>query len=362
VTEPALLSDPDQVSAEWLTGVLRHSGALAEGVVASFEADDIGTGQVGCNVRYRIRYQPEGAGPPTVVAKFASRDPSSRAAGVQTLTYETEVAFYRDIADTVDISRPHCHFAAVEPGTPNVILVLEDLAPAEQGDQLTGCDPALAELAVLEAAKLHGPRWGDPELLRVPWLASKAGGDGALAGAFAMLWPGFVDRYRATLIDESLTVGSSMAAAGAGWTPADPGPLTVCHADYRLDNMLFAPPGHPRPIAVVDWQTVRLGVGTSDVAYFLGAAMPPERRRECEKHLVTRYHEALTGYGIADYGFDQCWEDYRRYSFGGFFMAVFASMLVQRTDRGDAMFMAMANGAAAQIVDLDALEFLPRPA
>jgi hypothetical protein len=39
-------------------------------------------------------------------------------------------------------------------------------------------------------------------------------------------------------------------------------------------------------------------------------------------------------------------------------MAVFASMVVGRTERGDAMFMTMANGAAAQVVDLDAFGFL----
>jgi hypothetical protein len=358
MTEPQLIADPEQVTTEWLTAVLRHSGAIASEEVTEFEAEPIGTGQVGCNVRYRLGYDAEGTGPASVVAKFASRDEASRTTGVHTLTYETEVAFYRDIAGSVDISRPRCHFAAVEPGTPNVVLVLEDMAPAEQGDQLAGCDLAQAELAVVEAARLHGPRWGDPGLQEVGWLAAKSSGDSGLAGAFGMLWPGFVDRYQKTLTEESLTVGARMAEAGASWASPTPGDLTVCHADYRLDNMLFAPVESDRPITVVDWQTVRLGVGTSDVSYFISAAMTPDRRRAHEKDLLARYHEALSAYDIGEYGFDQCWEDYRRYSFSGFFMAVFASMLVQRTDRGDAMFMAMANGAAAQVIDLDALEFL----
>ena len=55
------------------------------------------------------------------------------------LTYETEVAFYRDLALTVDISRPRCHFAEVRSGTADVVLVMEDIAPAEQGDQIAGC-------------------------------------------------------------------------------------------------------------------------------------------------------------------------------------------------------------------------------
>jgi hypothetical protein len=361
VTEPRLLSDPEQVDAGWMTDVLRHSGAVpADAAVVGLDAEQIGTGQVGCNVRYRLTYEPAEAGPPSVVAKFASRDEASRAAGVQTLTYETEVAFYRDIAPTVDVSRPVCHFAAVEAGTPNVVLVLEDLAPAEPGDQLAGCGVEQARLAVVEAARLHGPRWGDPALLDVRWLADKLAGDPALIGAFALFWPGFCERYRPALSAQSLEVGDRMAAAGVGWAEEHPPTLTVCHADFRLDNMLFGPPGHPRPLSVVDWQTVRLGVGTSDVSYFMSAAMPPERRRSCEEEMVGAYHAALAAYGVEGYSLDRCWEDYRRYSFNGFFMGVFASMVVQRTQRGDAMFMAMVNGAAAQVCDLDSFEFLGR--
>jgi hypothetical protein len=42
----------------------------------------------------------------------------------------------------------------------------------------------------------------------------------------------------------------------------------------------------------------------------------------------------------------------------GYVMAVIASVLVGRTERGDAMFMAMANRHAAQALDLDATELL----
>ena len=81
-----------------------------------------------------------------MVCKFASADPDSAAAGVSTLTYETEVAFYRELAHTVDVSRPHCYFADLDHGTANVVIVLEDLAPAEQGDQIAGCTVEQAEL------------------------------------------------------------------------------------------------------------------------------------------------------------------------------------------------------------------------
>jgi hypothetical protein len=284
----------------------------------------------------------------------------SRATGIATLTYETEVAFYRDLAATVDVSRPVCYFESIEPGTADVVLVLEDMAPAVQGDQIAGCGLAQAELVVDEAARLHGPRWGDASLLDHPWLATGLEGGPGIAQLYQFTWPQFVDRYRETLEPGAEDVGAVLAEHIDDWVTREPGPLTLTHGDYRLDNMLFGPRTIPasRPLTIVDWQTVRLGCGTTDVSYFLGAGLDPATRRAHEHALVARYHQALEAYGVADYPFERCWEDYRRFSFAGYLMAVVASVLVGRTERGDQMFMAMANRHAAQVDDLGAAELL----
>src|SRR5690242_3202670 len=133
---PPLVADPELVTPEWLTHVLQHGGAIGDGTtVSAFDSAPIGSGQVGANIRYSLAYDSE-PGPASIVCKFSSRDPQSASTGVQTLTYETEVAFYRDLAHTVDVSRPHCYLASLESGTANVVLVMEDLTPAEQGDQI----------------------------------------------------------------------------------------------------------------------------------------------------------------------------------------------------------------------------------
>jgi hypothetical protein len=359
---PPLVADPDLVTAEWLTQVLRYAGAIdAAASVASFRASPIGTGQVGANVRYALSYdRPGPQAPATVVCKFSSRDEASAAAGVATLTYETEVAFYRDLAHTVDISRPQCHFADLRSGTADVVLVMEDIAPAEQGDQIAGCTVREAGLAIEEAARLHGPRWGDPALRELGWL-DRGGTTESIAAMLGTIWEAFAERYRALLAPVTLEAGPQVAAL-APELLANRSPLrTPVHSDYRLDNMLFATDGGGRPLTVVDWQTVQLGVGPSDVAYFLGSAFEPGRRRLCERDLLLRYHRALTeDYGVDDYPFDQCWHDYVRSSYGSLLMAVFASMLVGRTERGDAMFMAMANRSAQMAADLDAPAVITR--
>lgn len=355
--EPRPIYDPDAVTGEWLTEVLLHAGALgADDRVVGLEREEIGTGQVGSNVRFRLRYAAgdTATGPRSVVGKFAARDEVSRGAGIATRTYETEVAFYRDLAASVEISRPACYFAAIEPGTADVVLVLEDLAPAVPGDQIAGCSVAQAELAVDEAARLHGPRWGDPSLADHAWLADGYANRGGIAEFYAMTWDAFLDRYRATLDPAAVEVGTHLRAHIADWIGREPAALTLTHSDYRLDNMLFG----PGSLTVVDWQTVRLGCGPSDVAYFLGAGLDPETRRRHERDLVARYYQGLFTYDIGDYSFEACWDDYRRHSYGGYVMAVIASILVGRTDRGDAMFMAMANRHAAQVTDLAAVDLL----
>jgi len=353
--EPELVGDPDLVTPEWLTRVLRHGGAIDDRTtITGFDSSYIGTGQVGANVRYQLRYD-GGDGPATIVGKFASRDPQSAATGIQTGTYETEVAFYRTLAHTVEISRPHCYLAALEHGTANVVIVMEDVAPAEQGDQIRGCSVDDATIAIDEAAKLHGPRWGDPTLKELAWL-DRSATSGGLVGMLQFVWDGFVERYRATLSDASLEVGPRVIASVEKMAAYQPVALTPIHYDYRLDNMLF---GHPdRPLVVVDWQTVQLGMGPSDVAYFLGNAFEPEVRRGCEEQLVQRYHDALLAYGVTGYSQEQCWEEYRRSSCASLLMAVFASMMVGRTDRGDAMFMAMANRSAQMAIDLELFSLL----
>ncbi|MDY7103765.1 MAG: phosphotransferase [Actinomycetota bacterium] len=356
LTRPPLVTDPDLVTAEWLTHVLRHDGAIdASTEVDAFVAEDIGTGQVGANVRYRLGYAGN-PGPGSVVCKFSSRDPVSAAGGIATLTYETEVAFYRDLADRVAVSRPHCHWADIESGTADVVLVLEDLAPATQADQIVGCTVEQAALAVDEAAALHATCWDDPALTELAWLDRRTQLD--LPTVLPPMWKAFVERYESTLDAVTLEEGRRLVASVDAAAANRPGMRTAVHGDFRLDNMLFASAEGGRPITVVDWQTVQLGAGASDVAYFLGSAFAPEVRRDNEEDLVRRYHAALTARGVTGYSFDECFEDYRRSAHACMIMAVFASMLVGRTDRGDTMFMAMANRSAAMAADHDTVGLL----
>lgn len=50
--------------------------------------------------------------------------------------------------------------------------------------------------------------------------------------------------------------------------PADQ-PAALCHGDYKLDNVLFAPTAPPRLLAVVDWEMAGIGDPLVDLAWAL---------------------------------------------------------------------------------------------
>ena len=128
---------------------------------------------IGANYRVGLS-SPDPNVPKSVVVKLPSPEPESRAAGISHRTYEREAKFYMNLASRVDIRRPHCHWVEFDEETHDFVLVLEDLAPAEPGDQLTGCTVEQARLAVVELAGLHGPMWADPKLFDIDWLQRRA--------------------------------------------------------------------------------------------------------------------------------------------------------------------------------------------
>lgn len=343
----AIPTGMDDVTAEWLTSAVgaRFGGAT----VTDVERRQIGTGQIADSVRVGLTWDPPGAGPASLVAKVTSASEASRQAAIQTRTYEVEVGFYGELADQLPVRRPACYWTGFDPAAAAYGVVLEDLAPAEQGDQMRGCLVEEAALSLDELALLHAPLWGHPERLDgYAWLRRGSGTTSPGIGSFLeILLPGFLERYAGRLTPEVLALIERAVPKFASAPPAE-GPETVVHGDFRNDNLMF---GGER-VCVLDWQTVSIGHAVADVSYFLGGSLLPDDRRAHERELLERYCGRLAEQDIA-LDLDVCLAQYRRFAFSGMNMAILASMLVGRTDRGDEMFIAMADRAGLHALDHD---------
>jgi hypothetical protein len=319
-------------------------------------AEPVGTGQMGVCARLDIAYRGDAAGLPTsLVAKLPAADPAARAlvAGA----YRTEVAFYRHLAPTLAVRAPACHFSAVADEGANFVLLLEDVAPARQGDQLTGCAPDEALSAVENLAGLHGPRWCDPTLVEETGLTEiDAESVSTLAAVTADATERFTARFEGELGDDDREVLRRLPAVVEHWMLARRERFAPVHGDYRLDNVLFHPEG--TDTVAVDWQTLGLGLPGRDLAYFVGTSLDPDDRQAHEQELVAAYHRALQGHGVSGYTLDECWDDYCYGALQGPLITVLGCAYGARTERGDRMFLAMVRRSCAAVRDLATYDLL----
>jgi hypothetical protein len=342
---------PDDITAARLSEILG-------GEVGAIESTRIGDGLVGLNLRVRLLdAAPEL--PDSVVIKLPSIDETSRATGIALRNYEREVKFYLQVADTVDIRVPDCHFGEWDSSTGDFVLVLEDMAPAEQGDQVTGCSIERAAAAVEELALLHAPRWDDPTLHDIDWLGRRTSTEDVtgVAALWSMFHGPFLETYAKHLSTEQVDLSHAFGPRILDWMGDREGPLAITHGDYRLDNLLFATPAGGPPVTAVDWQTPGHGPPIADLAYFLGAGLLSDERAVSERSLLDRYALALAARSV-DVDSSWLWTQYCRESFGGVVMAVVASQIVGGSERSESMFAAMATRHLQHALDTGALDLI----
>src|SRR3546814_15425828 len=78
-------------------------------------------------------------------------------------TYVKEVSWYRELAAGSGVAAPRCHHAEIADDEVDFVLILSDLAPARQGDQLAGLGlPGLLP-CIDAAAGLNPLLWNDPQ-------------------------------------------------------------------------------------------------------------------------------------------------------------------------------------------------------
>jgi hypothetical protein len=351
--QPTTASEQEEAAnyQAWLSRTLNT-------IIDSFTSKQVGTGQVSNCHRLQLKYSAsnQNPGPASVILKVASTDPKSRQSGISLRLYEREVYFYQEVASMFQDMVPKCYHASFNPSTGGQLLLLSDAGASVTGDDIKGASVEQAREAVATLGKIHGIMLRDSEFAeRIKWFERPAPLSQAL---FATLFAGFEQRYADRVSTTHLDICRRLVSsydASQKIQENSAGPKGLVHGDYRLDNLLFRDQG----MLVVDWQTVFIGPILADLAYFLGCSLRVEDRRAHVDELIDVYLE-MVGY---DTGMTRelVLEGLRDHSFFGIVMAIVSPMMVERTDRGDEMFMTMLERHCEAVIDLKALAILPEP-
>jgi aminoglycoside phosphotransferase len=351
----------DEVTPDWMTAVLRTSGALGEGGrVSAVEPASFaeGVGFLSYLFRVGLTYEGEADGAPgSVIVKFPV-DTAMRGVADGLAFYQRELRYYTDLAHEAPFRVPQAHAVVMDTASTDFVLVMEELSGLRGLDQAAGVSAEDAVTAVRGAARLHATYW-DRDLtdLATTFLPlDNPIHQAVLPQIFASGW----DRCKAEagdLLSAALVTYGDRYLEVLPWLLAQQSTnATLLHGDWRADNLLIADDGS---LAVIDFQIMGIGAAAYDVGYFLSQSMEPEVRQAAGPRVIDAYFAELE---TADIDVDRADEErilalttafcliYPVSTFGSWDML---------PDNAREMARAMLRRAATAIEDGDALALLP---
>ena len=311
-----ILYGPEEITPDWLTQALRSTGAIGGCEVLDLKVEPFGEGRgVWGNIARLIpRYSNQDVhNPRTLIAKFPSSDPNTRANAGSIGLNEREHKFYTELAVEVNLRTPRNYYSNLSPDNADLVILMEDLSHGRAGNSVEGCSEVEAEQAIYQLAQFHAQWWNSAFLEKSSWVPII----GAFLPAFFAVYNyktvcnTFLERFESSIPSEIAEAAPELdQLPRTSSTRLSGPPFTMLHGDYHLDNLIFDLPGNDPTIAVIDWQIVSKGLGVVDVVTFLTSYGDTNRRRETESKILNLYHSTLLECGVKDYGFDQCLSDY----------------------------------------------------
>ncbi len=343
--------DPD-----WISDALEREGIAPEKV--TFDGF-IGTGQMSRNARFLLEW-PNDVGPDSVIVKLPSADQATREVSFTHNLYGNECEFYRSVASLVDIAVPESLAVHFDVEKNDFAIVLQDMTGFEQGDHFSELTDTQLALALEQAVALHAPLWGKtgrPEchFLRV----DRDDRSEMMQELLSVFLPAVFERLGDGLEPDVVDLLCQFEAIAGSWSKLHSTPTTLVHGDFRADNFMFGSDPTGPPMVTVDWQTLGLGLGATDIAYLIGGSLEPARRRNIEYELLESYVSQLRQQGVL-YEMAECRQDYALGALHGVRIAVTATTMANQTKRGDALFTLMLNRHGRHALDLGSLDVVAR--
>jgi hypothetical protein len=341
---------PDEITAAWLTAALQTRHPDVE--VTSVHLGEI-LWATATKVRILVDYNDAGHAlglPPTFVVKagFGGHE----LAADMLCFYEAEVAFYRDIAPTLDVGLPECFFAAMDSAQGQALVVLEDLLARNVrfGADGGNATPTVVAGVLAFLASVHAATWMRDDLAELSFYP------GSLRGVLLQVlgadyWGKSIGKPRGAAVPESLRDAATVRHMFKSlWDWDREHAVCIAHGDAHLGNAYVARDGKP---GLVDWQMAGRGHWAQDVAYLIACALDPATRRTHERSLLRGYLEQLSSHGITPPGFDDAWDAYRRHVVQGIFWTANADEMYP-----EPVNLEIIGRAATAIDDLGSLDLI----
>jgi aminoglycoside/choline kinase family phosphotransferase len=205
-----------------------------------------------------------------VILKLPSELPENRAVGDIFGFYEREGRFYEQISETLPVRTPHCYFNHIDPAANEFALLLEDFGGRTLVSQIAGIDVTRAAEAIRAIALVHAQWWASKDLDALTWMPRAIDPGIISAGAqYRQAWPAFLDRLGDAMPDGSIALGERIGPAWEATQTAlyERAPSTLCHGDFRVDNLMFDDEAEGREhVGIIDWQISYRAAGSATSA------------------------------------------------------------------------------------------------
>jgi hypothetical protein len=325
---PHAITALEQVTPDWLTTVLRQSGALEHGVVQT--VTPLGNPAFNSAVAHLVlTFSPDASAtaPSRLLLKRNLNEEWAKRAGAR------EVAFYKLVTSQAMPLPvvPRCYDAVHDAASGASHLLLLDLSDTHQApltrDQILAGDsvPSARHLErVVDAlAWFHAYWWEHPAL-----------GQGV---ASLSEWCRSADGFR-RYVEQREREWASFSGAVGDWFPADLKVLyertllklptlwarhlerrvatlthlTLLQGDCYFSNVLV-PKTPDGPVALIDFQGVCADLGPADLVNLCATFWTREQRQDGhrEERVLRRYHQKLQACGIDTYAWSDLLTDYR---------------------------------------------------
>ncbi len=354
---------PRGFTSEFLTTILLDHGALPEGGrVATVRSAPIGegTGMMAELAKLTVTYEGNrGDAPRTFVAKYASQNETNRRIALSYNLYERETRFVSELGPKTSVRIPRTYYSGRDDD--RFLILMEDMTDYQVGSQVEGATLRQTELAIAELAKLHSAFWNRAdELDWIPHIADSYHADNMRALAnqgfdtvmqrFGDFVPDHLPTRREVFLGAVTELQRRM----------DTPPVTLCHGDFRMENLLYGcRPGHD-PVAVLDWQGPLRARGMNDVALFLGQSTRTDVRRKHERDLLDGYLAGLKAGGVTGLTRDAIWHAYRQtILYNWVYVSVVAGTLDASNERAYAWMSQMVARQSEASDDLEVFQLLP---